>query len=291
MDVLITGGAGFVGSNLARFFAPHMSVIVADVVSPAQASTSITWVKLDVRDVEATISIIEQVSPKVVIHAAGNKNVRYCESHPDEAYRVNALGTQNVAQACRTVGANMIYISTDLVFACTDGSYKETDTPHPTSVYGKTKLQGEELALQELNEVAICRSGGIYGRGSPLLRWLSGEIKAGRSVECFTDVYNTPTYADNLAEMLQIIIESKLNGIFHTVGRQRTNRFSFFHEFAHVCGLDCSLLKPVPAGKRMQEMLLLPDASLLIEQSAAKLRVIFNSVSEGFARLKASGGV
>jgi dTDP-4-dehydrorhamnose reductase len=158
-------------------------------------------------------------------------------------------------------------------------------------VYGKTKLQGEELALQELNEVAICRSGGIYGRGSPLLYWLLGELKAGRTVECFTDVYNTPTYVDNLKEMFQIIIERGLNGIFHTAGRQRTNRFCFFREFARMFELDDSLLKPVPAGTRRQEMLLLPDSSLSIAQTAAKLGIIFNSLSEGFARLKGSGGV
>jgi len=289
--LLITGGSGFVGSNLARFFAPHMSVIVADIVSPARASIPVTWVKLDVTDAEATLSTIGRVAPRVVIHAAGNKNVLYCEAHPDEVYRVNALGTQNVGQACRTVGARMIYISTDLVFAGTDRGYKETDTPHSTLVYDKTKLQGEELALQELNKVAICRSGGIYGKDSPLLRWLLGELKAGRNVECFTDVYNTPTYVENLAEMFLTIIERGLSGIFHTVGRQRTNRFGLFREFALAFELDDSLLKPVPAAERRQEMLLLPDSSLSIERTAAVLGGTFNSLSEGFARLKASGGV
>lgn len=290
MDILITGGAGFVGSNLARFFAPHMSVIVADVVSPAQTRTSVTWVKLDVTDAEATLSTIEQVSPRVVIHAAGNKNVLYCEEQPDEAHKVNALGTQNVARACRTVGAHMIYISTDLVFSCTDGGYKETDTPHPTLVYGKTKLQGEEFALQVLNEVAICRSGGIFGRGSALLRWLSGELRAGRSVECFTDVYNTPTYAENLAEMIRAIIQQRLSGIFHTVGRERVNRFQFFQAYAAQFGLDVSLLRPVPAGERKATILLQADASLSQENTIARLGIMPNSVAEGLARLKTTIG-
>jgi dTDP-4-dehydrorhamnose reductase len=291
MDMLITGGAGFVGSNLARFFASQNSIIVADVVSPAHSSTSVPWIKLDVTDEKKTLSVIRRVSPQVVIHAAGNKDVRYCEKYPARAYRVNALGTQNVARACKAAGAKMIYLSTDLVFACDGGHYKETDTPHPTLVYGKTKLQGEKLAMQELNDVAICRSGGVYGRGAPLLSWLLGELKAGRTVECFTDVYNTPTYVDNLKEMCQIIIERSINGIFHTVGLQRINRFCFFREFASVFNLDDSLLKPIPAGMRRQEMLLLPDSSLSIKKTAAKLGIIFNSVSEGFVRLKASGGI
>jgi dTDP-4-dehydrorhamnose reductase len=288
--ILITGGAGFVGSNLARFFATHMSVIVADVGPPAQTSTSVKWVKLDVTDVEATLSTIEQISPHVVIHTAGNKNVLYCEAHSDEAHKVNALGTQNVARACKTVGAHMIYISTDLVFACTDGVYKETDTPHPTSVYGTTKLQGEELALQELNEVAICRSGGIYGRGSPLLRWLAGELQAGRSVECFTDVYNTPTYAENLAEMIQAIIQQRLSGIFHTVGRERVNRFQFFQTYAAQFGLDVSLLHPVQAGGQRATLILQADASLSQEYTIARIGIMPNSVVEGLARLKTAMG-
>ena len=193
-------------------------------------------------------ALFDQVRPAAVIHAAGNKNLKFCEDQPDEAFRVNAGGTQNVARACRRVGAKLIYLSTDLVFSCVEGNYQEHDVPEPTLAYGKSKLLGEKFALEKLDQVAVCRSGGIYGKGSPLLQWFAGEIKAGQTVECFTDVFNTPTYVDNLGEMMETVLEK------HT-------------------------------------LLLQPDSSLAIAETARKLCLTFNSVGEGFTRLQESGGV
>ena len=236
-------------------------------------------------------SLFDQVRPAAVIHAAGNKNLRFCEEQPAEAFRVNAGGTQNVARACRRVGAKLIYLSTDLVFSCVEGNYQEHDVPEPTLAYGKSKLLGENFALEELDQVAVCRSGGIYGKGSPLLQWFAGEIEAGQTVECFTDVFNTPTYVDNLGEMMETVLEKQLVGVFHTVGRERVSRFEFFRAYAETLGLDVSLLSPVSFKGLKDTLLLQPDSSLAIAETARKLRLTFNSVGEGFTRLQESGGV
>jgi len=292
-NILITGGSGFVGSNLARYFAPKQKTIISYFQSsiPDDLLEITKAVQLDIRDAEEVSTIIKQMLPEVVIHAAGNKNVRYCEACPDEAYQTNALGTRNIARACRQIGAYMVYISTDLVFSCTEGGYKETDEPNPNLVYGKTKLQGEDFTLQELENAAICRSGGIYGRKAPLLGWLSSELSRDRVVECFTDIFNTPTYAENLAETISIIIQKRLSGIFHTVGREKVNRFQFFQSYARMFDMNAELLYPVQAGDQTAKMLLQPDSSLSSEQTSTRLGVTFNSVTEGFTRLKAGGGV
>lgn len=291
--ILVTGGSGFVGSNLSRFFANRKSVVATYLSKPIASDLlpSIQSAQLDIRDANAVLSTFEELLPAVVIHTAGNKNVKYCETHPDEAYETNALGTRNIARACRNIGAHLIYISTDLVFSCTDGGYQETETPYPQLVYGKTKLQGEKFALNELEQVAICRSGGIYGKGSPLLQWLTGQLQTGQVVECFTDVLNTPTYTENLAEMVEVIMQRDLKGIFHTVGRERVSRFQFFQTYAKICGLETSLLSPSQAGDRKTQMLLQADASLSIERTSATLGIEFNSVAEGVGRLKQAGGI
>jgi dTDP-4-dehydrorhamnose reductase len=289
--LLITGGSGFVGRNLAEFFSPRWSVVTTCLGQPKVPDSAAQPIRLDIRDSEAVFSVCERVGPKVVIHAAGNKNVRFCEDHPDEAHRINALGTQNVARACRDSGASMIYVSTDLVFSGTKGNYREDELPQPASAYGKSKLEGERLAVEELGDVAVCRSGGIYGKKSPLLRWLSAELDAGRSVECFVDVFNTPTYVENLAEMIEAIIRKRLTGIFHTAGSERVSRFELFRSYADAFGLDAGLLSPVPAGGLKEKLLLQTDSSLSVEKTSERLGIAFNSVTEGFARLKASGGV
>jgi dTDP-4-dehydrorhamnose reductase len=290
--LLITGGSGFVGQNLVEFFAPRCSVVATYLSSPTSLHSQAQSVQLDIRNSKATFSLFERVAPDVVIHAAGNKNVRFCEDHPEEAYRVNAEGTRSVARASGRVGAKMLYLSTDLVFGGVDGNYKESDTPRPASVYGKSKLEGERLALEELgDEAAVCRSGGIYGRRSPLLSWLAAELCAGRVVDCFVDVFNTPTYTENLAEMLEAVIAKRLTGAFHMAGRERVSRFDFFRSYALAFGLDPNLLSPASREGLEAGAFLQPDASLSTEQTSKRLGVPFNSVGEGLARLKARGGV
>ncbi len=291
--LLITGGSGFVGRNLAEFFAPRCAVVTTHLSrQPASLASNAQSVRLDVRDAEQTLSVVERVSPDVLIHAAGNKDVRFCEEHTEEAYRVNAEGARNVARACRRVGAKMVYLSTDLVFAGVEGNYKEGDAARPASVYGKSKLEGERLALEESgDDAAVCRSGGIYGRRSPLLSWLAAELGAGRAVECFVDVFNTPTYAENLAEMLEAVITKRLSGVFHTAGRERVSRSDFFRSYARAFGLELDLLSPASREGRAAGAFLQPDASLSTEQTSERLGVKFASVDEGFARLKARGGV
>jgi len=288
--LLITGGSGFVGQNLARFFAPRWSVATTYFTKSIAPEVTAQSFQLDVRDAGEVSTVFERVLPEMVIHAAGNKDVKFCEAHPEVAHQINALGTRNIARACRNFGAAMIYLSTDLVFSCIKGDYREHELPEPATAYGASKLQGERLALQELEDVAICRSGGIYGKGSPLLSWLSAEIYAGRSVECFVDVFNTPTYAENLGEMIEVIAQKQLVGVFHTVGRERVSRFEFFQSYARTFGLNLNLLSPVSAGGLKAGLLLQPDSSLSIEQTSIRLGITFNSVAEGFIRLKTSGG-
>jgi dTDP-4-dehydrorhamnose reductase len=291
VDLLITGGAGFVGQNLTRFFASRMAVVAADWKTPLPPDLGTTAVEMDVRDAGRVRAVLEQVRPRAVIHAAGNKNVRDCEQHPEEAFRTNATGTRNVARACREVGAHLLYLSTDLVFDCQQGGYEEHDIPHPTLVYGETKRQGEIFAFEECPEAAVCRSGGIYGRRSPLLAWLGAQLAAGRTVEGFTDVFNSPTYVGSLADMMQAVVLRRLSGVFHMVGSVRTSRYDFFRTFAETFDLDAALLSAVAAGARRHEMLLLPDASLRCRRTTAALGIEPASPWDGLTRLRHEGGV
>lgn len=219
MKVLITGASGFIGSHLTRFFVQRSSVVASYFNSPIAVDSigSVDVVRLDIRDSQAVEIEFAKHRPDLVIHAAGCKNVKVCQQHPRAADLVNAIGTYNVARACRQMGAKLIYISSDLVFSGQDGRYRETDLPQSNLVYGQTKLWGEKLAQQELTNVAICRSGGVYAKDSPLLRWLSTQLAEKEMVDCFTDVFNTPTYIENLAEAIEQIVQRDLSGIFHFI--------------------------------------------------------------------------
>jgi dTDP-4-dehydrorhamnose reductase len=290
--LLVLGGSGFVGSNLVRYFAPRCELRFTYFTSARPAIVgSLAAVRLDIRDASAVLPIFRDLAPDVVIHAAGNKSVQQCERYPEEAFATNAMGTRNVALASREIGARLIYLSTDLVFSGSSGDYRENDTPEPTSTYGRSKLEGERLALDLLPTAVICRSGGIYGRASPLLIWAAAELAAGRQLEGFTDVYNTPTYAANLGEMLEAVIREGTGGVFHTVGCSRVNRFQLFTAFANEFGLRVDLVRAVAAGERRRDLFLHPDASLSSIATAAHLRVPFNSLAKGLERMRRDGGL
>jgi dTDP-4-dehydrorhamnose reductase len=241
---------------------------------------------MDVCQETATRECIEKIAPEAVIHIAGNKNVRHCEMNPREAHAVNAAGVLNVARGCRSVGAKLVYLSTDLVFDCKSGGYVETDRPLPSSVYGKTKYEGEQMALAEIPEAAICRSGGIYGRESPLLSWAGNELRSGHEITCLTNVTNTPTFVDNLAEMMDVILNRRLSGTFHTVGSSPVNRYEFFQEFARTFELNAALLRPVASDQMMRELFLVPNATLRCDWTNRMLGIDSMSLAHGMRELR-----
>jgi dTDP-4-dehydrorhamnose reductase len=291
MNILITGGSGFVGRNLVRFFSRqhHVSFTYLRSRRESDLCSMAAPVQMDVCQETAARECIEKIAPEAVIHIAGNKNVRHCEMNPRDAHAVNATGVQNVARACRLAGARMVYLSTDLVFDCKSGGYLETDRPLPSSVYGRTKYEGEQLALAEIPDVAICRSGGIYGPESPLLSWAGNELSSGREITCLTNVVNTPTYVDNLAEMIDVILNRRLSGTFHAVGSSSVNRYEFFREFARTFNLDATLLRPVASDDLMRELFLVPNASLGSAWTNDMLGVESMSLEQGMRELKSKG--
>src|SRR5688572_12860344 len=135
-EVLITGGGAMPAYALKRELAGRGVVF--------QASTK---ADLDVTDEAAVHDLVKAVRPRVVIQCGASTTVYEAESHEEEAFRVNALGTKFAAEAARQIGARFVFPSTDYVF---DGSatrpYKPADEPNPINAYGRTKLAGEEYA-------------------------------------------------------------------------------------------------------------------------------------------------
>jgi dTDP-4-dehydrorhamnose reductase len=291
--VLIVGGSGFVGRNFVDYFAPRYQVTATYLsgVPAADAGSSISWTKLDARLASSVTDAVGKSRPDIVIYTAGKKNVSWCESHQTEADAVNGEGAANVARACHRAGCRMIYLSTDLVFDGFRGGYREDEAPSSPTAYGRTKLHGEQWACSECPDAAICRSGGIYGNRSPLLGWLAKQLRSGAKVEAYTDVRNTPTYAVNLAEMLDVIMNLSKGGIFHTAGSEAVNRLEFFQACARTFGLPEHLLAPTQGGNERDRLLLQPDASLNTEATRVKLGIPFDSVTSGMRRLIESGAL
>ena len=193
--VFITGAEGMLGRELAAIFAKHYKVI-----APARKECDIT-------DAKKVTALFLRYSPWLAIHAAGFTDVDGCEENVRKAYAVNAQGTCIVSKAARTSGTVLIYVSTDYVFSgAKHAAYRETDRVHPLSVYGRTKLEGEEFVRKLLKKHIIIRTSWLFGTGRD--NFITNVMAWAKEKECFSivcDKYACPTYTIDLAKALYLI--------------------------------------------------------------------------------------
>src|SRR5262249_41849994 len=149
--------------------------------------------------------------PACVVHAAALTKPDYCEIRQQETYPVNVEGTRNVVQVCREFGAKFIHISTDFVFDGTKGNYSEEDRVHGINEYGKSKIEAERIVLTLEPTAVILRPSIMYGPENSahpgfmdeiLLRW-----RQGQPLEFYTDQYRSPTFAPQVGEAIERILE------------------------------------------------------------------------------------
>lgn len=219
MRIAVTGSKGQLGSALQVALQGH-DLLLLDL--PDQ----------DITQLAATREVLAGFGPDAVIHAAAMTNVDGCEKDPAEAYRLNVLGTRNVAVAALECAAALVYISTDYVFDGTKAEpYWEYDDCNPLSVYGRTKWIGERVVQQLCARAYIVRIAWLYGQGprnfvQTVLR-LADE--RGR-LQMVTDEVGSPTYAADVAEALGRLILQPAYGIYHLPNSGVCSRYEWAQE-------------------------------------------------------------
>jgi len=232
MRVVITGAKGQLGRSLRAAFAGN-ELLLIDLPQHSVADRGI-------------IPVIADFGPDLVIHGAAITDVDGCEKDPPTAYRVNALGTRNVALACQRLGAPMLYVSTDYVFDGTrDEPYLEYDEPNPTSVYAKSKLAGEEFVRDLLSRFYIVRTAWLYGlRGLNFVEKMLKLAEEGGNVFVVANEFGSPTYAPDLAEAIARLIQHPLYGIYHLVNEGSCSRYEFAELVLELAGKNDVSLRP-----------------------------------------------
>ncbi|MNX60223.1 dTDP-4-dehydrorhamnose reductase [compost metagenome] len=218
MRVFVTGAQGMLGQDLVPVLKTAGDVVIPSGMQPSEAPD---FVQLDITDLEATRATIAAARPDVVINCAAYTNVDGAEADPDAAYRVNALGTWNLALACQDVNAAMLLVSTDYVFDGNKGSaYDEYDMPNPQSVYGRSKLAGEQHLQQILNRFYIVRTAWLYGHhGKNFVETILKAAAERPELKVVNDQWGSPTWTRDLAEALSRIIRTGRYGIYHATGQ------------------------------------------------------------------------
>ncbi len=234
MRILIIGSEGMLGHDLV------------DILSKENEVSTTTIDTLDITDVDKTIRTVKEVNPDVLVHAAAYTDVDGSESNPDIAYKVNALGTRNVAVACQKTDSAMVYICTDYVFDGTKGSsYYEYDQTNPLSVYGKTKLAGEVYIRDILNKFYITRTSWLYGfHGPNFVTTMLNLAKTTEIISVVNDQIGSPTYTVDLATAISELIKKPAYGIYHITNSEHCSWHEFAQEIFDNAGVNIDL-KPV----------------------------------------------
>lgn len=184
----------------------------------------------DITDPAATSDYITGYNPDVVVHCSAYTAVDKAEDDADKCYSVNVLGSENIAKACKAIGAKMCYISTDYVYDENGVTPHEvTDTVNPQSVYGNTKYQGEKKCAEILDKLFVVRTSWVFGiNGGNFVKTM---LKLGakmQSLKVVADQIGSPTYTVDLADFLFYIINTEKYGIYNC----SNEGFCSWNEFA-----------------------------------------------------------
>jgi dTDP-4-dehydrorhamnose reductase len=239
MNILLTGASGQLGSDLVH------------LLSEDHAMTALTRRDLDVTDRSEVMAAAARFQPQVIIHAAAYTQVDEAESHQEMAYAINAEGTAYVAEAARKSGAKLVYVSTDFVFDGTKGSaYLEDDCPNPINVYGRTKLQGEQLVKQILDEYFIVRTAWLFGAsGRNFVRTIHALAMSRPVIYAAEDAIGSPTHSLELARFIRSLMETGHYGTYHGTCQGHCSRYEFAREIVSLAGLDPRKVIPVPSSE------------------------------------------
>ena len=237
MRIVVTGASGQLGSEL-----------VASAKRRGHDVIGTTRADLDVSDRAATIARISELRPKLIIHAAAWTAVDACESDRERAMRDNGEATRNVVDAAREVGARVMYVSTDYVFDGTKSTpYIETDKPNPASVYGESKLAGEQAMRAE---DAIVRISWVCGfHGSNMVKTIM-RLMATHSILSFVDdQIGHPSFAEDVAEGMITLAERGVSGIWHLTNQGVVSWYEFAREVVRLCGGDPEMVQPIATSE------------------------------------------
>lgn len=238
MKILITGSNGMLGQDLEKVLKDNHELIL---------TTSKT---LDITDKNYTLEFIRDVKPDVVINSAAYTDVDGCEENQDLAYAVNGEGVKNLALACKEVDCPLVHVSTDYVF---DGSAREPITEDgeigPISIYGKSKLKGEEAIQEILEKYFIVRTAWLYGiNGKNFPKTMLELAESHDEITVVYDEVGTPTYTPDLAYGISQLIETDYYGIYHLTNSGSCSWCEFAKYIFEVAKKDVKVI-PVTASE------------------------------------------
>ena len=272
MRVLVTGYAGQLGWDTVR-----------QLEARGIECRGVDMQDFDLTDGQAVKNYVQEFRPSVIVHCAAYTGVDKAESQPEICAAVNGMGTVNVVRAALSVGAKLVFISTDYVFPGTGDKPYQVDDPYgPQNVYGMSKVQGEDAVRSLMTRYFILRTSWVYGKnGHNFVRTMLRLGAEKKELRVVSDQVGSPTYAVDLARVICDMIPTEKYGIYHV----RNEGYLSWCEFAQMImdktGLSCKVIPvpsseyPTPARRPLNSRL---DGSKLAESGFEPMPTVENAL-------------
>jgi dTDP-4-dehydrorhamnose reductase len=285
MGKLLIVGSGLLGSNLAKIAINEFTAFTTYNDHPLEIENCKSYY-LNIANGMVVATLIQKLNPDYIIHTAALTNVDHCERDKRLAWNINVEGTKHIAEIAQKIDAKLIYVSTDYVFDGNKGMYKEDAPTNPIDYYGETKLEGEKV-VKDLGNYIIARPSVLYG-WNPIkpnfVTWVIDELRKGKEINIAKDQLNTPTLADNLAELILELIGRDETGIYHISGSERINRYDFAIKIAEIFNLNKDRIKPITSDQ-LNWIAKRPMDSSLDTSKISRIRKPLN-IEEGLRRMR-----
>ncbi len=230
--IIVTGCNGQLGRAINRAYADESGYELINTDFGIEGIPS-----LDISDIDSVMSFVSEVRPYAIINCAAMTAVDLCETRQDMAYRINAIGPRNLAIASSANDAKLIHVSTDYVFRG-DGTvpYTEFDPVGPVSMYGKTKLAGEEFVRQMTDRSFIVRTAWLYGDGKNFVRTMLKLSENHDRLTVVNDQLGSPTSTAELAKAVAYLLPTQNYGLFHGTCEGQCSWADFAKEIFRLAG-------------------------------------------------------
>jgi dTDP-4-dehydrorhamnose reductase len=292
MKILITGANGFLGYYLIQQLLEKNHTVIAtgkgECRLPFTNHNGFKYTSMDFTDPFTVHDVFEKYKPEAVIHAGAMSKPDDCELQQWQAYITNVEGTVTLLLNAEEQKSFFIFVSTDFIFDGERGMYKEEDEAAPVNFYGKTKLEAEDAVKEYEHGWAIARTVLVYGKPlagrSNILSIVKDKLEKGEEYSVVDDQVRTPTYVEDLAAGIIVILEKKATGIYHLSGSDVLTPYEMACKTADYLGLNKSLIKKVTAASFSQPAKRPPKTGFVIDKARDQLDFKPISFDEGLQK-------
>lgn len=241
MNNVLVIGSGFLGTNIVNEYRNNGIRVIGTNFN----NESDNGVHVDITNTNSIVNCVEKYSPDIIINCAANVNVDALEKDERLAFSVNAYGAENIARVCKNYKIRLLHISSDAVFDGNKGMYEEDDEINPINIYAKSKVLGEKLISENLENYVIIRTNffGFHSEGKFLFNWILSKLKNNEEFPAFNDVFFNPLEVTDLSRLIYQLSEKDFSGILHLSSDEVFSKFKFAKIISESFGFDSKLIR------------------------------------------------